>query len=171
MKNQKKYLPLLSFLLLPYAALSAPLTINESAATSLNYGLPVSLDLAKKIIVGAELEAKKKNINVAISIVDSAGNLVMFSKADNTHLASTDVSQGKAITAVGFRRSTKLLQDAVNSGKATHLTTIAGIVAIEGGVLIIDNNRIVGAIGVSGGSSAEDAEIARAGIIYAQNAG
>lgn len=169
MKKNFSGFPLFFFILfLSYEASASSLKIDESIDTTrLQYGPAVSFNVAKKIIEGSELNSQKRGINTAISIVDSGGNLVMFSKSDNTHLASINVSKDKAITALGFRRSTKLLQDAVNSGKASHLTTISGMVAIEGGVLIIENGKISGAIGVSGGTSSEDADIARAGIMYA----
>lgn len=147
-------------------AQDAVVAANETIETSgFDYGTPISLAVAKDIIAGSELEAAAQKINVAIAIVDSGGNLVVFSKDDNTHVASIGVAQGKATTAMGFRRATKLLQDAVRNGNA-QLLTAPSIVAIEGGLVIVKDKTIIGAIGVSGGTSQQDAEIARAGIAH-----
>lgn len=145
-------------------AQEAVVPMNESIETSrFDYGSPIPLALAKSVIAASEAEATAQKINVAISIVDSSGNLVVFSKADNTHLASIDVAQGKATTALGFRRATKLLQDAIRNGN-NQLLTAPSIVAIEGGLVLVKDKKIIGAIGVSGGTSQQDAAIARAGI-------
>lgn len=149
----------------PVWAQDAAVPVNETIATSgFDYGAPISLAVAKDIVAGSEVEAARQAINVAIAIVDSSGNLVAFSKADNTHVASIAVAQGKATTALGFRRATKLLQDAVRNGNI-QLLTAPSIVAIEGGLVIVKDKKIIGAIGVSGGTSQQDAEIARAGIM------
>lgn len=155
---------LLAVLIVSHSAHAQSAAVNESIETSgYNYGMPISLVAAKGVLAAAEAEASAQKINVAITILDSSGNVVVFSRADNTHLASIDVSKGKASTALGFRRATKLLQDAVREG-SVHLLTAPSIVAIEGGLVIVKDKRIIGAIGVSGGTSQQDAGVARAGI-------
>jgi uncharacterized protein GlcG (DUF336 family) len=115
-------------------------------------------------MVAAEREATENNWNVAIAIVDSGGHLVMMHRLDGTQIASIRIAEGKARSALEFRRPTKALEDAVASGGANlRLLALEGVTPLEGGVLIQTGGRIVGAIGVSGVLSSQDAQIARAG--------
>ena len=134
------------------------------AAAPLPYGMPIAMDAARKAMAAAEQEATKNNWNVVIAIVDSGGHLVMLHRLDGTQIASVRIAEGKARTALEFRRPTKALEDAVAGGGAgLRLLALEGITPLEGGVLIQTGGRIVGAIGVSGVTSAQDAQIARAG--------
>lgn len=136
-----------------------------SLAQAQQYGANITLEQAKGVLAAAEAEAVKQNFTVAIAVVDTAGNLVAFSKIDNTQFASVEVSQGKAHTAVGFKRPTKALQDTVAAGGVGLRTlTLPGVVAAEGGVPLVLDGRIVGAIGVSGMSSEQDGVVAAAGV-------
>jgi glc operon protein GlcG len=129
------------------------------------YGSNITLAQAKTVLAAAEAEATKQNFTVAIAVVDTAGNLVAFSKGDNTQIASVNVSQGKAYTAVGFKRPTKALQDTLAAGGVGLRTlTLEGVVAAEGGVPLVLNGQIVGAIGVSGMTSEQDGVVAAAGV-------
>jgi uncharacterized protein GlcG (DUF336 family) len=129
------------------------------------YGPPISLELAKKIVTAAEAEAVKNNWNVSIAVIDSGGHLVMLQKLDNTQLVSIRVSETKAKTALGFRLPTKMLEDAVAAGgSGTRLLALQDIAPFEGGFPIIVDGKIIGAIGVAGVFSAQDAQIARAGL-------
>jgi glc operon protein GlcG len=129
------------------------------------YGAPVTLEQAKKMMVAAEAEARKNNWNVAIAIVDSAAQLVMFQKIDATQHASVDIALGKATSAVNFRRPSKALEDAIAGGGAgLRLLAVPGIMPLEGGILIIIDGKIAGGIGVSGVTSQQDAQVARAGF-------
>jgi len=131
----------------------------------LPYGPPVSLAMAKTIMVAAEREADANNWPMAIAIVDSTGHLVLFRRADHTQLGSMEVSVGKATTAVRFKRTTKAFEEAIAGGGAgVRVMTLPGVVALEGGVLIVVNGQIVGAIGVSGMLSTQDAQVAAAGL-------
>ncbi len=131
---------------------------------ALPYGMPIALDAARKAMVAAEREATENNWNVAIAIVDSGGHLVMMHRLDGTQIASIRIAEGKARSALEFRRPTKALEDAVASGGANlRLLALEGVTPLEGGVLIQTGGRIVGAIGVSGVLSSQDAQIARAG--------
>jgi len=113
------------------------------------YGPPITFEAAKKAI--AEAEAKKNNWPVAIAIVDSAGQLAAFSKIDNTQHASVDIAIGKATTANNFKRPTKALQDAIAQGGANlRLLAVKSATPLEGGVPIVVDGKIIGAIGVSG---------------------
>jgi glc operon protein GlcG len=129
------------------------------------YGAPISLADAKKAIVAAQAEATKNKWNVAIAIVDSGGHLVAFERFDSTQYGSVDVAQEKARTAVAFRRPSKAFQDTVASGpEGTRILKLPGALPIEGGLPLVMGGKIVGAIGVSGVTSAQDGQIAAAGV-------
>jgi uncharacterized protein GlcG (DUF336 family) len=133
------------------------------------YGPPITFDTAKKAIAAAEAEAKKNSWQVAIAIVDSSGQLAAFSKIDNTQHASIDIAIGKAVTANNFKRPTKALQDAIAQGGANlRLLAVKGVTPLEGGVPIVVDGKIIGAIGVSGVMANQDAEVAMAGAAAAK---
>jgi len=128
------------------------------------YGLGITFDGAKKALAAAEAEAKKNNWPVAIAIVDSSGKLAAFSKMDNTQHGSVDIALGKAVTANNLRRPTKALQDGIAQGGVNlRILGQPGITPLEGGVPIIVDGKVIGAIGVSGVMSNQDAEVAMAG--------
>ena len=128
------------------------------------YGAPITLDDAKRAMAAAELEAAKNSWQVAITILDSGGNLVMFHKLDNTQLASIGASEGKARTALTFKRPSKALDDAIAAGGAgLRLLAVKDITPLEGGIPILVDGKIIGAIGVSGALSSQDAQVAKAG--------
>jgi glc operon protein GlcG len=129
-----------------------------------HYGAPITLDQAKKVMAAAEAEAKQNNWNVAISIVDSGAHAVMLHRLDGTQLASIRIAEGKARTAVEFRRTTKALEDVIAGGGAgLRYFTVPDVNLMEGGVPIVVDGNVVGAIGVSGVHSTEDAQVAQAG--------
>ena len=129
------------------------------------YGESISLASAKKVLSAAEAFAQSNQWTMVIAIVDTGGNLVALEKMDNTQLGSIDVAIGKAKTANNFKRSTKVFEDLVaNGGIGLRLLGVQGIVPLEGGEPIFSNGKIIGAIGVSGMQSTQDAEVARAGL-------
>jgi glc operon protein GlcG len=129
-----------------------------------HYGPPITLEQAKKVMAAAEARAKQNNWNVAISIVDSGAHAVMLHRLDGTQLASIRIAEGKARTAVEFRRSTKALEDVIAGGDAgLRYFTVPEVNLMEGGVPIVLDGKIVGGIGVSGVHSTEDAQVAQAG--------
>lgn len=129
------------------------------------YGPPIGIENARKVMAAAEAEAAKNNWAVVIAILDSGGHVVMLHRYDNVQLSSIEISQGKARTALMFKRPTKVLDDAISSGGAgLRFLSLKDIVPLEGGIPIVLDGKIVGAIGVSGVLSAQDAQIARAGI-------
>ncbi len=132
-------------------------------AQGVAYGTAINLETAKKVAASAAQEARKNNFTMAIAIVDTSGHLVYFEKLDDTQVASVEVAQAKARSANNFKRPTKALEDAVNSGRNSMLG-LPGAVPVEGGIPIIADGRIIGAIGVSGGTSQQDGLIAAAGI-------
>jgi len=133
-------------------------------AQPLPYGSPISVEDAKKAAGAAIAEARKNNWNMAISVVDPAGNLVYFERMDAVQYASIAISQDKARSAATFKRPTKSMYDELEKGGAgLRFLSLRGAVASEGGELIVKDGRIVGAIGLSGGSGAQDGQCARAG--------
>ena len=129
------------------------------------YGPAITLETAKKVMAAAEAEAARNNWPFVIAIIDSGGHLVMLQKSDQVQLASIPLAEGKAQTALAFKMPSKVLEDVLIAGGAgLRLTTLRNITPIDGGLPIIAEDVIVGAIGVSGALSAQDALIARAGI-------
>jgi uncharacterized protein GlcG (DUF336 family) len=129
------------------------------------YGPPIGIEAARAIMNAAEAEAARNNWPVVIAIIDSGGHIVMLHRRDDTQLSSIDIAQGKARTALMFKRPTKVLDDAISSGgPALRFLSLKDIVPLEGGLPIVVDGKIVGSIGVSGVLSAQDAQIARAGI-------
>ena len=115
-------------------------------------------------MAAAESKAKQNNWSVAVSIVDSGGHAVMLHRLDGTQLASIRIAEGKARTAVEFRRSTKALEDVIAAGGAgLRYFTVPDVNLMEGGVPIVVDGKVVGGIGVSGVHSKDDAKIAQAG--------
>jgi glc operon protein GlcG len=128
------------------------------------YGAPISLENAKKAAAPALAEAEKNHWNMAVAIVDPSGNLVYYEKMDNTQLGSANVAIDKARSAALYKRPTKALQDALAAGgDGLRILRIQGAVPVEGGIPLVMDGKIVGAIGVSGASSAQDAQCAKAG--------
>jgi len=128
------------------------------------YGAPISLEQAKKVMAGAEAEAKKNNWPVVIAILDSGGQLVMLQRLDNAQWGSVDIAKEKARSAVALRRPTKALQDAIGQGGVNLRLLATGFSVLEGGIPIVVDGKIIGSVGVSGVLSNQDAQIAQAGI-------
>jgi glc operon protein GlcG len=129
------------------------------------YGPPISLELAKQVMAAAEKEAVANQWPMAIAIVDSTGHLALFQRVDQTQLGSVAVSIAKAETALNFRRPTKVFEDLMAAGGAgLRLSTMPGVAALEGGVPIVVDGHVIGAIGVSGMLSSQDAQVAAAGL-------
>lgn len=128
------------------------------------YGAPIGVEEAKKIAAPAIAEARKNNWTVAVAVVDPGGNLVYYEKMDNTQLGSAQVCIAKARTAALFKRPTKVFQDAL-AGGATGLRVLKleGATPIEGGLPLVQEGKIIGAIGVSGDTSEHDSQCAKAG--------
>ena len=128
------------------------------------YGLSITVDDAKKAAAPALAEAAKNNWKVAVAIVDPAGTLVYYEKMDNTQLASANVAIDKARSAARFKRPTKAFQDALAAGgEGLRVLGLEGAVPVEGGFPLVMDGKIVGGIGVSGATSAQDAQCSKAG--------
>lgn len=126
----------------------------------------LTLDAAKKIAAAAEAEARRRGATVVIAVVDDGGYLLVLERLDDTQVASVDVGIAKARTAAIFRRPRKVFEDQVKNGRVAALA-LPGAVALQGGVPIIVDGKVVGAIGVSGNSPQEDEDIAKVGADYA----
>ena len=123
----------------------------------------LTLDDAKKIAVGAEAEAYRNGWPVVIVIVDDGEHLLYLQRLDNAQFGSINVAIEKARAAIAFRRPTKIWEENIAEGRLRYLN-LPGTLPIEGGLPITVNNQFVGAIGVSGVRSFQDAQIAQAGI-------
>jgi uncharacterized protein GlcG (DUF336 family) len=123
----------------------------------------LTLDDCKKILSGSEAHAITNSWAVCIAIVDDGGHLLTFQRLDGCASASVAIAQGKARSAAIRRRPTKADEDMINGGRTSALS-MPGVLFLEGGVPIIVDGEVIGAVGVSGVKSSDDAEIAKAGI-------
>jgi glc operon protein GlcG len=128
------------------------------------YGAPIGFEAAKRVMAAAEAEAIKNNWGMAIAILDSGGHIVMLHRLDNTQYGSIAVAEDKARSALYYRRPTKIFEDLVAQG-GLGLRTLAlrGASPLEGGIPIIADGKIIGAIGVSGATAVQDGQVAKAG--------
>ncbi len=130
-----------------------------------SYGPPITLEQAKRVMTAAEAEAAKQGWPMVIAIVDNSGLLVMLTRHDQAQKGSVVIAQKKAETSAQFRRATKVFQDLVAGGGAgLRMLTMPNVIALEGGVPIVQDGKVIGAIGVSGMASDQDAQVAMAGI-------
>lgn len=151
---------------LSLAAAAALLFVAASASAQAPapYGPPITNEQAKKVMAGAEAEAKKNNWPVVIAILDSGGQLVMLQRLDNAQWGSVEIAKEKARSAVALRRPTKVFQDLIAQGGANLRLLNIGYSVLEGGIPIVADGKIIGSVGVSGVTSQQDAQIAQAGI-------
>ncbi len=143
--------PLLLLLALPHAA-RAQLADQKV----------LTLDGARQVAAAAEATARQNGWNVVIAIVDAGGHLILLHRLDNTQIGSVEVAQAKARSAALFRRPTKVMADALAQGSSAFLA-LPGAMPVEGGVPLVADGVVVGAIGVSGVTSQQDGVIAQAG--------
>ena len=123
----------------------------------------LTLDAAKSIAAAAQVEAKKNNWNVVISVVDDGANLVYLEKMDGTQIGSIEIAQMKARTAIKMKRPSKAFEDMIAGGRNAVLK-LPDVLGVEGGLPLVVDGQFVGAIGVSGVTSAQDGQIAAAGV-------
>ncbi len=136
--------------------------IPEQMPFDIPYGMPITLEHAKRIVAVAEAEAKKHNWKMNISVVGPAGELIYFEKMDGAQNASIAISQHKARAAATFRRETRIFEKAVDSGHP-YLLSLDGVIASEGGFPLVQAGKIIGAIGCSGGTGTQDGATCKAG--------
>jgi glc operon protein GlcG len=120
------------------------------------YGAPISAQRAQSLIQAAAAEATKKGWAMNIAIVDSGANLVAFLRMDGAQLASISIAEHKARTAAKFRRPTKAFEDAIQKNDFKYVMTLDDVIASRGGIPLVENGKIIGAIGCSGGTGSQD---------------
>lgn len=148
----------------PRVASSNPLdAIPDEIPFDVPYGLPISLDRAEAVIHAALAEAKTRNWKMNLAVADSGGNLVAFERMDGAMLASIDIAIHKARAAATFRRPTKVFEDGINLMHLNYLLAFDGVIASRGGIPLIEQGKIIGAIGVSGGTDSQDEVVSKAG--------
>jgi glc operon protein GlcG len=130
--------------------------VPDKMPFSTPYGAPISLQRAQAVAQAAMAEAARRGWQINIAVVDSGANLVTFLRMDGAQLASIAISEHKARTAVKFRRPTKAFEDAVQKAGLNYVLTLDDIVASRGGIPLIEDGRIIGAIGCSGGTGSQD---------------
>jgi glc operon protein GlcG len=150
--------------MLAFAASAAPASPLEAQMLPNPYGLAITLDNAKKAAAPALAEARKNNWTMAVAVVDSGGDLVYFEKMDATQTGSVTVAIAKARSAALFKRPTKAFQDTLAAGgDGLRVLGLENAVPVDGGIPLVMDGNIVGAIGLSGGTSQQDGQCAQAG--------
>lgn len=139
------------------------LSLSTAHGAALANRKALTLEIAKQVARVAEAEAAKNQWTMVIAIVDEGANLIYLERMDETQIGSIEVAMRKAQSAIKFKRPTKVFEDAVAGGR-TAVVTLPGALPIEGGLPITVEGRIIGAIGVSGGTSPQDAMAAKAGL-------
>ena len=137
--------------------------VPEKMPFSNPYGAPIGAQRANSLIQAAAAEATKRGWAMNIAVVDSGANLVAFERMDNAQLASIGIAEHKARAAVKFRRPTKALEDAVQKFDFKYLLSLDDVVASRGGIPLIEDGKIIGAIGCSGGTGSQDEVVCTAG--------
>jgi len=147
----------------PSAPAPNPLdAVPEKMPFNTPYGAPISLEKAQAAIQAAVTEANKRGWQLNVAVVDSGGSLVTFTRMDGAQLASIAVAQHKARAAAKFRRPTKVFEEAMQKG-FTYITTLDGIIASRGGIPLIEDGKLIGAIGCSGATGSQDEVVCTAG--------
>jgi glc operon protein GlcG len=123
----------------------------------------LTLAAAEKMMAAAKAEAMKNNWKVVIAIVDEGGHLVELSRIDDTQYGSIDIAIGKAQTSAALKRPSKAMEDAVSGGR-TAILGVRGVTPLQGGLPIVADGAVIGAIGVSGVTSQQDEQVAKAGV-------
>jgi glc operon protein GlcG len=127
------------------------------------YGPPISLDRSEAVIYAAVTEAKRRNWKMNVAVTDSGGNLVAFQRMDGAMLASIQIAQHKARAAATYRRPTKVFEDGIQLMHLNYLLAFDGIIASRGGIPLIDQGAVIGAVGCSGGTDSQDEVVSKAG--------
>lgn len=123
----------------------------------------LNLAVAKQIVMASEKEAMKNGLQMFITVVDDGGTIIFLERLDDAQIGSQEVSIEKALTALRFKRPSKAFEDQVTAGR-TALIKLPGALPVEGGIPLMADGKVIGAIGVSGGSSQQDAQVAQAGV-------
>jgi glc operon protein GlcG len=145
-------------------AASNPLdAVPDEIPFDVPYGLPISLARAEAVIHAAVAEAMRRNWKMNVAVADSGGNLVAFQRMDGAMLASIQIAEHKARASATFRRPTKIFEDGIQLMHLNYLLAFDGVIASRGGIPLIDEGTIIGAIGCSGGTDSQDEIVSKAG--------
>ena len=145
-------------------ATSNPLdAVPDEIPFDVPYGSPISLNRAQAVIDAAVTEAKKRNWKMNVAVADSGGNLVAFQRMDGAMLASIQIAEHKARAGATFRRPTKVFEDGIQLMRLNYLLAFDGVIASRGGIPLIDQGAIIGAVGCSGGTDSQDEIVSNAG--------
>jgi glc operon protein GlcG len=136
--------------------------VPDKMPNDIPYGTPVSLDSAQAAIAAAVAESKKRGWKLNVAVVDSGGNLVAFARQDGAQLASIAISEHKARAAAKFRRETKAFEAGIQGGN-NYLLTLDDVIGSRGGIPLLQEGKLIGAIGCSGGTGSQDEVICKAG--------
>lgn len=150
-----------TFTSLGFAAIT--LFAGNALSQALPYGAPINLETAKKAAQAAASEMRKMKQEMTIAVVDSGGNLVYLERSNQAGLGTIDPAIGKAKAANGIKVPTKMIEDLIVKQHVVNLIAVPGAYPIEGGVPLVVNNQVIGAIGASGGMPADDGAVANAG--------
>ncbi len=138
-------------------------TVPEKMPFYIPYGTPITLERAQAAIAAAVAESKKRDWKMNVAVVDSGGNLVAFQRMDGALLASIQISEHKARAAAQFRRETKVFENGIQVNSFNYLMTLDGVIASRGGIPLVEEGKLVGAIGCSGGTGSQDEVACKAG--------
>ncbi|HSU78402.1 MAG TPA: heme-binding protein, partial [Burkholderiales bacterium] len=136
--------------------------VPDKMPNDIPYGAPISLDRAQAAINAAVAESKKRGWKLNIAVMDSGANLVAFARMDGAQIGSVAIAEHKARAAVKYRRETKAFESGVQEGNLHYLLTLDDIIASRGGIPIIDNGQMIGAVGCSGGTGSQDEVVCKA---------
>jgi uncharacterized protein GlcG (DUF336 family) len=148
----------------PRVTSSNPLdAVPDEMPFDVPYGRPILLAEAEAVIDAAVAEAKRRNWKMNVAVADSGGNLVAFQRMDGAMLASIQIAEHKARAAATFRRETKVFEDGINLMHLNYLLAFDGVIASRGGIPLLEQGKIIGAIGCSGGTDSQDEIVSKAG--------
>ena len=136
--------------------------VPEKMPFNTPYGAPISLEKAQAAMQAAIAEANKRGWQLNVAVVDSGGSLVTFARMDGAQLASIAISEHKARAAAKYRRPTRIFEEAVQKG-IIYITTLDDVIASRGGIPLIEDGKIIGAIGCSGATGSQDEVVCAAG--------
>jgi uncharacterized protein GlcG (DUF336 family) len=144
----------------PYALDNLP----DKMPFDIPYGAPISLERAQAAIAATAAEARKHDWKLCIAVVDSGGNLVAFERMDGAQIASVQISEHKARASAMFRRETKVFEMAIQQNNYNYILTLDGVIGSRGGIPLVENGKLIGGIGCSGGTGSQDEVACKAGV-------
>ena len=137
--------------------------VPEKMPFNTPYGNPISLEKAQAAVAAAVAEASKRGWPLNVAVVDSGGNLVTFARMDGAQIGSIAISEHKARAAAKYRRPTKVFEDAMQKNDIKYIATLDDIIASRGGIPLIEDGKLIGAIGCSGATGSQDEVVCMAG--------